>query len=59
MSINDRTSETALATLSLRDLSNYESDGKVKTHDTLAEIFLFDIQIILVGYKDDSACLWR
>ena len=44
MGIDNKKSETAFATLSLRALSNYEKIEKIKTNDTLAELFLTDDQ---------------
>jgi methyltransferase (TIGR00027 family) len=55
MSLKDKTSETALVTLSLRALSNYERDEKIKTHDTLAEIFLPDERKIMLANIDSRA----
>jgi methyltransferase (TIGR00027 family) len=42
MSDNNRTSETAIVTASLRALSNYEKDENINCHDSLAELFLPD-----------------
>ncbi len=42
MSINNKTSETALGIVSLRALSNYEDNDKVNCHDDFAELFLPD-----------------
>ncbi|MGE5582181.1 MAG: class I SAM-dependent methyltransferase [Bacillota bacterium] len=39
---NEKTSETAMITASLRALSNYEENEKVSCNDSLAEIFLPD-----------------
>jgi methyltransferase (TIGR00027 family) len=40
MSMNDKISETAITTASLRALSNYETDVTVQCHDEFAELFL-------------------
>ena len=42
MSTNGKTSETAIITASLRALSNYEAEEKVRINDCFAEIFLPD-----------------
>lgn len=42
MSTDKKKSETAFAILSLRALSNYETNVNIKTNDTLAELFLPD-----------------
>lgn len=42
MSTNGKTSETAIITASLRALSNYEEEEKVRINDCFAEIFLPD-----------------
>ena len=40
MSMNDKISETAIMTASLRALSNHETDVTVQSHDEFAELFL-------------------
>jgi methyltransferase (TIGR00027 family) len=40
MSMNDKISETAIVTTSLRALSTYETDATVRSNDGLAEIFI-------------------
>ena len=42
MCINGKTSETAIITASLRALSNYEAEEKVRSNDWIAEFFLPD-----------------
>lgn len=42
ISINKKTSETAIITASLRALSNYEENEKMRSNDYFAEIFLPD-----------------
>jgi methyltransferase (TIGR00027 family) len=40
VSYNEKTSETAIITASLRALSNYEEEEKIRSNDCFAEIFL-------------------
>ena len=52
MSSNDKASVTALVTVSLRALANYESSKNIKINDPLAEIFLQEDRELILSNAD-------
>jgi methyltransferase (TIGR00027 family) len=57
MSINRKTSETAIITASLRALSNYEENEKMRSNDYFAEIFLPDERRTPLNNKNARAMI--